>query len=254
MCACCQRATEGPPGQVAGAWWDVLAQLATMAGVSAVFDALDHVIFQVGGDAVSYTELFGFLTGGASVVLAVRAHVANFPVGLANSAFFGLLFLSAHLYANSALQLLFFILGITGWWQWLRPASRRVNGDGPAGSRPILNAPLWTILAGVGFTATATAGLTVLLGAADDPAPFWDALTTALSLVAQYLLNAKQVQTWWFWIAADVIYVPFYLDQHLTLTAIIYVFFLGLCALGLRDWRRAAGRSQREAADVPAVT
>ena len=65
------------------------------------------------------------------------------------------------------------------------------------------------------------------------------AIAAALSLAAQWLLNIKKVQTWYFWIAADAIYVPLYFAKDLWLTAIVYSIFLGLCVAGLRSWRAA---------------
>lgn len=62
------------------------------------------------------------------------------------------------------------------------------------------------------------------------------ALTTCLSLAAQWLLNYKRIETWWFWIAADVIYIPLYATKALDLTAIVYAGFLGMCLAGMRSW------------------
>ncbi|MCW2642851.1 MAG: nicotinamide mononucleotide transporter PnuC, partial [Dactylosporangium sp.] len=110
-----------------------------------------------------------------------------------------------------------------------------------------------TLAACLAFVAVATCGLTVLLRAAHDAAPFWDALTTAISLAAQYLLNVKKVETWLFWMAADIIYIPLYASKGLTLTAVVYVLFLGMTILGLRSWL-AAYRTQRQAMSAPAAT
>ena len=55
--------------------------------------------------------------------------------------------------------------------------------------------------------------------------------------VAQGLLNWKKIENWYFWIAADLIYVPLYVVKRLDLTAIVYVLFLSMCFLGLRQWR-----------------
>ena len=72
----------------------------------------------------------------------------------------------------------------------------------------------------------------------DGALDFLDALTTSLSLVAQWLLNGKYVQTWYFWIAADCVYIPLYVSRDLNLTAAIYAVFLVLCLSGLQSWRK----------------
>jgi nicotinamide mononucleotide transporter len=193
---------------------------------------LNVALFTLGNDHVSVAELLGFVTGAASVWLTVRARISNFPVGIANSAFFLVLFLSARLYADSGLQIVYIVLGLAGWWQWVH------GGHGLTRLRVARTG--WCLLAGCGlFTITATWGLTILLTAAHDIAPFWDALTTALALVAQLLLNLKRIENWAFWIAADLVYVPLYIVKRLDLTAVVYVMFLVMCFAGVQAWRRA---------------
>jgi nicotinamide mononucleotide transporter len=79
-----------------------------------------------------------------------------------------------------------------------------------------------------------------ILFAVNGAAPFWDSLTTVLSLTAQYLLCRKRFENWFFWIAADVIYIPLYLSRHLPLTAVLYAVFLAMCLVGVREWHRSA--------------
>ena len=96
------------------------------------------------------------------------------------------------------------------------------------------------------FVAAATAGLTVFLRYVNDSAPFLDALTTALSLGAQYLLNRKAVENWLLWMTADVIYIYLYFARGLQLTAVLYLVFLGLCVAGLRSWLKSLSERGRE--------
>jgi hypothetical protein len=51
---------------------------------------------------MSLTEVLGFITGAASVWLAAKDNVWNWPIGIANSAFFLVLFFDAGPYANTA--------------------------------------------------------------------------------------------------------------------------------------------------------
>jgi nicotinamide mononucleotide transporter len=79
--------------------------------------------------------------------------------------------------------------------------------------------------------------------------PLADAGTTALSLLATYGQCRKLVENWWFWIAADIVYIPLYAYKHLFLTAVLYLVFLGLCVVGLRSWFVDL---RRQAVPVPA--
>ncbi len=190
---------------------------------------LDQVLFHLGADAVSWAELLGFLTGATCVWLTVKSRISNFPVGIANSAFFLVLFASARLWADSSLQVMYIMLGFLGWWQWLHGGANRTRlVVGRAG--PVTLAVLGLLVA------AGTWGLAVVLRQAHDIAPVWDALTTMLSVAAQWLLNAKKLENWAWWMAADCIYIPLYFVKRLDLTGIVYVLFLGMCVLGARGW------------------
>lgn len=89
------------------------------------------------------------------------------------------------------------------------------------------------------ISAIATAILTQVLIIVNDSAPFLDAVTTVLSLAAQFLLTKKYIQNWYFWITADVIYVYLYFSRGLSLTAILYGIFLTMCIVGLIKWQKS---------------
>ena len=183
---------------------------------------------------MSWTEILGFVTGAACVWLTVRTKVWNFPVGIANNVFFLVLFWGTGLYADAGLQVVFLALAAHGWWQWLRGGEQQLGLEIRRASARELTVLLVLLV-------PATALLTALLARTHGSAPFWDALTTALSLAAQWLLNAKRLETWYFWIAADLVYIPLYAAKGLYLTAVVYGLFLAMCVAGLRGWRREPG-------------
>jgi nicotinamide mononucleotide transporter len=178
------------------------------------------------------TEVFGFVTGAACVLLVIDENIWNFPVGIANNVFFIVLFLRHRLYGDMALQFAYVALGLAGWWQWARGGPDReplhVTRAGPRE---------WAGLglAGVAATAAGTLHLRRVGGAS----PFLDALTTVLSLIAQWLLNRKRIDNWYVWIAADLLYVGLYVTRALYLTAALYAIFIFMCLAGLRSWRRS---------------
>ena len=214
----------------------LLAAVAAPHGIIAWLNAGRVTVL---GDHVSVSEVAGFATGAVSVWLTVKLRISNWAWGIANDLLFLILFWAAGLYANAGLQVVYVILGGAGWWAWLpRRRAATVARDERTPVRST-TAREWAALAAAGVAGTA--GLTWLLAATSNSAvPFWDALTTVLSLLATYGQIRKLVESWWLWIAADVIYIPLYATQHLGLTALLYVGFLTMCVFGLRDWRRQA--------------
>ncbi|MFJ8078691.1 nicotinamide riboside transporter PnuC [Streptomyces sp. NPDC096176] len=208
---------------------------------------LQQPLFTVLETPVSWTEFLGFGSGALCVWLVARQHMANWPIGIANNVFFILLFTQAGLYADAGLQVVFITLAVYGWWAW-------THGGGPGSAvlpvrRTTRTEWTWLLAAGV----VGTLALTVLLDrATDSTVAFWDALTTALSLMATYGQCRKRVESWWLWIAADVVYIPLYAYKELYLTSLLYVGFMTLCVLGLRNWSRDVSARQPDAVGVSA--
>jgi nicotinamide mononucleotide transporter len=196
----------------------------------------------------SMTEALGFVTGALCVYLVVLENVWNFPVGIANSAFFLVLFAGARLYADSALQVIYIALGFQGWYLWLRGGENRKPLEVERGSRRLL---LGVAL----FVAAATAGLTLFLRSVNDSAPFLDAFITVTSLGAQYLLNRKAVENWLLWMTADVFSIYLYASppRRLYLTAVLYFVFLCLCVAGLRSWLKTMSERAKEDGAAPVL-
>jgi nicotinamide mononucleotide transporter len=198
-----------------------------------MFQALQRQLVTIGSASINSTELLGFITGAACVWMVARQNIWNWPLGILNNLFFLLLFWTTGLYADSGLQIVYITLAIYGWWLWLH------GGQARATLRVSLTTKsTWTWL--LPATVLATVALHLLLSrATDSTVPFWDALTTALSLAATYGQCRKLLESWWFWIAADIIYIPLYVYKGLWLTGLLYLVFLMLCIQGLRAWRRS---------------
>lgn len=87
--------------------------------MNAVLGWLASPAFTSFGAPTSWAELLGFTAGAWWVWLVARQHILNWPVGIANNLLWILLFANAGHYADSGLQVVFIVLALWGWWQWL---------------------------------------------------------------------------------------------------------------------------------------
>jgi len=181
---------------------------------------------------VTGLEFWGFVTGAACVWLAVKENVWNWPISIINDALYLVVFFHSKLYADSLLQIFFISVGIYGWWAWLYGGTRHTELQ--AGRTTPRQAAIYAAA-----LIASTAGIYFLLHRyTDSNVPFWDAITTALSLVAQYMLGRKLLENWLVWILADTIYIAVYIYKHLYLTSLLYLVFLIMCVAGWKRWKR----------------
>lgn len=182
---------------------------------------------------MSVTEALGFVTGALCVWLLARQIIWNWPLGIANNALYLIVFLRSGLYGDAGLQVVYVILGGYGWWTWFRVTPGRAE-------LPVTRTSYQTWAWLIPATGAAAIALALFLARfTDSTVPGWDGFTTALSLAAIFGQSRKYVESWWIWIAADLIYIPLYIYKNLWLTAVLYGVFLTLCVIGLREWRRA---------------
>ena len=66
--------------------------------------------------------------------------------------------------------------------------------------------------------------------------PLGDTFTTALSVVALYMLAKKYVEQWLVWIVVDVVCAALYIYKGLYPTAILYLLYSVVAWFGCRRW------------------
>lgn len=184
-------------------------------------------------------ELIGFLSGALCVWLLVKQNIWNWPIGILNAVMFIVLFYQAKLYADMALQFMYVALGFMGWYWWLKGGD---NHKKLTVQRTSLMHGIVLVAIGLG----ATYLIHLYLVKIGDSAPLLDALTTVMSLVAQYMLTRKLIENWAVWIAADVIYIGLYASRQLYLTSVLYVVFLSLCIAGAIQWQKSRRLTTQE--------
>ncbi|HEX9162490.1 MAG TPA: nicotinamide riboside transporter PnuC [Thermoanaerobaculia bacterium] len=171
-----------------------------------------------------------------NVWLAIKENMWTWPTGIASVILYAVVFYQSRLYANAGLQVIYFVLSIHGWYEWLHGGA---NKSELHVRRTTRRQWIGCIIAGV----VLTAALMWLLKVVSGSAPFSDAVTTAFSIVGQWMLNEKLLENWLIWLAVDIIYVPLFAFSHRNLSALLYALFCVLCVKGIIDWKRSLAAS-----------
>jgi len=183
--------------------------------------------------SASWTEVAGALLGLIQIWLLVRRSVWNFPVAMAMVSLIGFTLFAARLYSEAGLQAFFFVVNLIGWYQW-----SGVEDDAhhvPVGWMTWPSRAAW-------------AAITVLLSLSlgwvmhrftNAALPFADSAVTGASIAAQLLLNFRKIENWVLWVLIDVVSIGLYLYRDLHFLAALYVAFLVISVIGLRQWTMA---------------
>lgn len=179
-------------------------------------------------------EIIAVCLGLANVGLLVRRSIWNYPFGMAMVTVYLFIFWEARLYAESLLQVFFFVVQGWGWYLWAK-----------AGGLDHAVAVRWmgwpARIGALACVAVATGAIGWLMASFTDAAlPYVDAAIAGASVVAQILLSIRRVENWVLWVTIDVGAIWLYIERDLHLTAGLYCAFLVLATLGLIQWVRAA--------------
>ncbi|MDH5508934.1 MAG: nicotinamide riboside transporter PnuC [Nitrospinota bacterium] len=181
---------------------------------------------------MSLIETSAVLFGLACVWLTVRQSIWCWPTGLVMVTLYIFIFFDARLYSDMGLQFVYIFMQIYGWHNWLHGGQKHSELKVTRLSR--LGAAAWSVIA----MATATALGYTMERYTDADFAFADAVTTTLSLIAQWLMAKKILESWLIWITVDIISVAIYALKGLSLTAGLYMVFLALATIGYFAWRR----------------
>lgn len=192
--------------------------------------------FTLWGSAVTWLEILAFVLSVWMVVCNLRVNPTGWPLAIASSLLYALLFADSRLYGEATLQLFFVAMAGWGWWQWLRGT----GGDGAAlrvGALTTRQRLACAVATAVAWPLLALA----LKRFTNTDVPWLDALPTVGSIAGTLLLARKRVENWPVWVAVNTVSVALFAYKGLWLTVILYGLFIALALAGWRAWRRLAG-------------
>lgn len=199
--------------------------------------------FTLWGSPATWLEIVAFVLSLAMVACNLRVDPRAWPLAIASSALYALLFASHRLYGEASLQLLFIAVSCWGWWQWLRGR----GDDGRALRVHALDARSRAVAAALTLAAWPLLAL-LLRRFTDSDVPWLDALPTVGSVTGQLLLGRKLIENWPVWLAVNLFSVGLFAFKGLWLTVLLYALFALLSIVGWRVWHGIARASASAAA------
>jgi nicotinamide mononucleotide transporter len=185
---------------------------------------MSTILFTAWGYEVSVLEFVAATTSLLAVILGATGKRITWPWWAFSSLFYGIFFYQVDLFASAALQLVFIVAAIYGWFGWA-----------PTGAVPgyISGRNRRNILI---ITFISVAVLSPVLSNIGAAATWTDAFILIASLVAQLMMIYEKYETWILWIIVDVIGTIQYLYLGYWFTALLYAIFTLVAAFGWKRW------------------
>tara|TARA_R110001592_G_scaffold363175_1_gene680978 strand:+ start:18768 stop:19367 length:600 start_codon:yes stop_codon:yes gene_type:complete len=176
---------------------------------------------------ISYLEWSANAVFVISVILAARNNVNTWWTGIIGCGLFAVLFYQVNLYADVTLMVFFILTSIYGWMYW--GAKKQLH--------PIQRTKTTNFVSFVAAAVLSTLAYGWLLHEMTDAyAPFIDSIVLMFSVLAQFLLMKRRLETWICWLIVDTVAVPLYFSRELYLTAFVYGLFWCNAWYGLYSW------------------
>ncbi len=202
-----------------------------MLGIVCIYEGAMYLV--IPGFALNWYEFLGTWFVMVAVWLVRTQNIQNWIWGIVGVVLLGIFFGQIGLPGQQWLQWAFFVpVQIWSWYYW-------ASGGHEDESLPVTVLPTWERVTWFTAIIVGTFGLTqfIELVSPGSQYPAFDALVVVSSMVAQFLMGRKKVESWILWLGpVNVIsIVLFYLSGAYVLTALYVAFFVHAC-FGIKSW------------------
>lgn len=182
-------------------------------------------------DKLTLLQIAGAALGLLYLYLEYKVNIYLWIVGLIMPVVHGYLYFEKGLYADMGMNGYYILAGIYGWIVW--------NNNKPKNkhTQTISRTPLrlWMYF-GIVFIVAFAAIAYILIQYTDSTVPYADAFTTALSIIAMWMLSRKYVEQWLVWLVVDIVTFCLYFYKDTPITASLYVLYSCLAVAGYLRW------------------
>ena len=140
----------------------------------------------------------------------------------------------AGIYADFAINIYYLLIAVYGYIVWTFGLKRKKREPLPVTHMPLkyYAASIVALIAIFAFLAWGLVSFT------NSNVPYWDAFTTALSIVAMWMLARKYAEQWIAWFIVDAVCVGLYFYKGIYFYSALYSVYTVIALFGYRKWLR----------------
>jgi len=183
---------------------------------------------------VNYLELIGTISGLIYIYFSVKQNILLWLFGIITSLVYAFVFFSNHLYVNMFLQIYYLGVSAYGWYHWVYGAKEIGKQE-----LPVLKASTkeWFVFSGI--TIVLFLLIVVIFNSLfSEKISYLDSATSAMSIVATWMLARKYLDQWIIWIITNLVYVIILLKSDMYVTIILYTVYTIMAVIGYLEWKR----------------
>jgi len=189
--------------------------------------------------STGWMEGIAVAAGIISVWFSKKESIWVYPTGLVNTTLYVYLSARGDLYGEAAVNFYYTLMSLYGWHQWTKKDSEqnKVAVVSFSNKRWMMYQWFFFIMAFL----TLFISLQILKNNfAKDAIPWADALASAAAFTGMWLMTKKKVESWFWWIATNILSIPLYTAKGYVFTGFYYLILLLLAFSGLQSWRKKA--------------
>ncbi len=178
-------------------------------------------------------EILGAILGILYIIFSIKQNVLTWPTGLLTSALYVIVFFQSKFYADMGLQVYYVVISVYGWYYWLKGGKNKDENRvlvKSVSSKLRIKLTISTVI--IYFTI-----LFILIRFTDSDVPFMDSMTTALSIIATWMLARKYIEHWLIWIFVDLFSSGLYVYKNLWPTAVLFIIYTTMAVFGYYQWK-----------------
>lgn len=185
----------------------------------------------------NWIELLGSVLSIIYLYLSIKQKASLWIFGFLCSALYVVVFFQSKFYADMSLQFYYLGVSVFGWISW-KAGKQENRKELPVKRTTPLSGAIILIIALVLYFLY----YFILSEYTDSPLPKADSFTTALSIVATWMLARKMIEHWWLWIIVDSVSAGLYFYRALYPTAILFVIYTIMAIIGYLQWKKSLSK------------